>query len=235
MAKIEYTYNYDEKKIEFKITPSTPTIIDEDTLRIYVITDVYIDTLKTFVCKNEPSELAYHHAILDAHIPAVVKFSIDESALPCDDFMNELLFAFIKESYIDLTIETSGSIDSYMSWFNANIINEGTVESPLTYTEGTPSYYTLYEEVLTHTVVNFHYVFSVMFDNIALSKLILSNINIADNKDCNVQCSDVNTMLAWYGFNLANKLNDMKRLIYYWNLLHESVDMIDVSNCNCNR
>lgn len=233
MAKIEYTYNYDEKKIEFKITPSTPTIIDEDTLRIYVISDVYIDTLKTFVCKNEPSELAFHHEVDPYRVPQIVKFDVEESDLPCDDFMSELLFVFAKEQSVDLTVTFDESIDDYMAWFNANIVNEGSVPSPLTWESD--YVYMLYNEQLGYTDVDFKYIFSVVFDNIALSKLILSNINIADDKDCNVQCSDVNTMLAWYGFNLANKLSDMKRLIYYWNLLHESVDMIDVSNCNCNR
>lgn len=65
-----------------------------------------------------------------------------------------------------------------------------------------------------------------------LYELILDKINIKNENDCNANCSDVNFMLAWNGFNLAKNLGEYKQMIYYWRLLHQ-VSSSSTSGCGC--
>lgn len=85
-----------------------------------------------------------------------------------------------------------------------------------------------------------HYPDNVLF-GVTLSvksfyELLLNHIDIVSSDTCNckVECSDVNFMLAWDGFNLAKTLQDYNQMIKYWNILHKS-NTATYSSCGCNR
>lgn len=63
---------------------------------------------------------------------------------------------------------------------------------------------------------------------------ILNSININEGDYCNINCSDVNFVLAWNGFNLAMALRNYKQMIYYWNILHKAKSSSG-NSCNCNK
>lgn len=63
--------------------------------------------------------------------------------------------------------------------------------------------------------------------------LLLEHIKINSTNCCKVNCSDVDFMLAWNGFNLAKTLQDYKQMIYYWKILHRQVSE-NIISCNCN-
>lgn len=63
---------------------------------------------------------------------------------------------------------------------------------------------------------------------------ILDKIDIKDETCCQVDCSDVNYMLAWNGFNLSKSLKQYKQMIYYWNILHKG-NLATSTSCNCNK
>lgn len=68
-------------------------------------------------------------------------------------------------------------------------------------------------------------------------ELLLNHIDITaqDSCNCNPDCSDVNFMLGWQGFNLAKTLQDYNQMIYYWNILHKFGSSSSSSGCGCNK
>lgn len=91
-----------------------------------------------------------------------------------------------------------------------------------------------YQEYLdtTCTMSNFSYIFGVTLSVRDFYESILKRIEVKDTNCCNADCSDVNFMLAWSGFNLARALQQYRQMIYYWKLLHNS--KVSDSNCGCN-
>lgn len=91
------------------------------------------------------------------------------------------------------------------------------------------------------TSVNDYYADNVLF-GVTLSvknfyNLLLNHIDIVSDDNpctCNVECSDVNFMLAWDGFNLAKTLQDYRQMIKYWRILHRAGNST-TSNCGCNK
>lgn len=67
--------------------------------------------------------------------------------------------------------------------------------------------------------------------------LLLNHIDIIseDSCTCKPDCSEVNFMLAWQGFNLAKSLQDYNQMIYYWNILHKTGSNSNHSGCGCNK
>lgn len=90
----------------------------------------------------------------------------------------------------------------------------------------------------TYTEVSDDYypkkLFGVTLSVKTLYQRLLNVINIKDGNCCNVECSDVNTMLAWQGFNLAKNLGEYKQMIKYWNILHKNTGT-DSNQCHCSR
>lgn len=76
------------------------------------------------------------------------------------------------------------------------------------------------------------YIFGVTLSVSTLYQLLFNRINIASNSCCKVECSDVNTMLAWQGFNLAKNLGEYKQMVKYWKILHRTTNL-DTSTCGC--
>jgi hypothetical protein len=91
-----------------------------------------------------------------------------------------------------------------------------------------------YQEYLdtTCTESSFNYIFGVTLSVRDFYESILKRIEVKDTNCCNADCSDVNFMLAWSGFNLARALQQYRQMIYYWKLLHNS--KVSDSNCGCN-
>ena len=67
--------------------------------------------------------------------------------------------------------------------------------------------------------------------------ILLNHISVVadDDCECNPDCSDVNFMLAWQGFNLSKILQDYNKMIYYWNILHSIGSKTSSFGCNCNK
>lgn len=67
--------------------------------------------------------------------------------------------------------------------------------------------------------------------------LLLNHISIVADNDCNCNpdCSDVNFMLAWQGFNLSKILQDYNKMIYYWKILHSFGNSTVSTGCGCNK
>lgn len=67
-------------------------------------------------------------------------------------------------------------------------------------------------------------------------ELLLNHIDIVaqDNCSCDTDCSDVNFMLAWQGFNLAKTLQDYNQMINYWRILHK-YNTSTSAGCTCNK
>lgn len=67
--------------------------------------------------------------------------------------------------------------------------------------------------------------------------LLLNHIEVVSQNDfnCSPECSDVNFMLAWQGFNLAKVLQDYNQMIMYWNMLHSLDKATIIQGCGCNK
>lgn len=67
-------------------------------------------------------------------------------------------------------------------------------------------------------------------------ELLINHIDIVaqDTCSCEANCSDVNFMLAWQGFNLAKTLQDYNQMINYWRILHKYNTSTSVG-CTCNK
>ena len=91
-----------------------------------------------------------------------------------------------------------------------------------------------YQEYLkaTCTVSDFSYIFGVTLSVRDFYESILKRVEVKDTNCCKADCSDVNFMLAWHGFNLAKALQQYRQMVYYWRLLHNS--KVSNSNCGCN-
>lgn len=91
-----------------------------------------------------------------------------------------------------------------------------------------------YQEYLkaTCTASDFSYIFGVTLSVRDFYESILKRIEVKDTNCCKADCSDVNFMLAWNGFNLAKALQQYRQMVYYWRLLHNS--KVSNSNCGCN-
>lgn len=76
--------------------------------------------------------------------------------------------------------------------------------------------------------------FKVVFSVSTFYNLLLDTINIPEGNCCDFNCGDVNYMLAYNGFTLAGTVEDYRRMIYYWRLLHRNSSNSTSSNCNCN-
>lgn len=63
--------------------------------------------------------------------------------------------------------------------------------------------------------------------------LLLNHIKINTTGCCKAGCSDIDFMLAWDGFNLAKTLQDYRKMIYYWKLLHKQTVNNSNNSCNC--
>lgn len=120
---------------------------------------------------------------------------------------------------IYLVVTDSGGNSKY---YVGDITNEYLVEE-LTYQEYLDT---------TCTMSNFSYIFGVTLSVRDFYESILKRIEVKDTNCCNADCSDVNFMLAWSGFNLARALQQYRQMIYYWKLLHNS--KVSDSNCGCN-
>lgn len=77
------------------------------------------------------------------------------------------------------------------------------------------------------------YLFGVTLHVQSLYNILLNHININECK-CKPDCSDVNFMLAWDGFNLAKTLQDYRQMCYYWQILHKNKTTISSTGCGCN-
>lgn len=84
-----------------------------------------------------------------------------------------------------------------------------------------------------YQAVDTNYYFGVTLSVSTFYNLLLNHIKINSAECCKSDCSDVNFMLAWHGFNLAKTLQDYKQMIYYWKIMHNNSSSI-VNNCNCN-
>lgn len=77
-------------------------------------------------------------------------------------------------------------------------------------------------------------VFGVTLNVQQFYELLLNHISIKNECECDVDCSEVNFMLAWNGFNLSKTLQEYHQMIYYWKILH-SVGSSTKSSCGCNK
>ena len=198
-----------------KIKWPSAGILDEDgTIYHHKFTKISIDTAKTFNCKDEPSSKA---------ITKIIDWSHDTDNVNGIGVDRDLYFKNNEVQYFEIPFN-----DIYLSEDVANDLifvwieeQKGTVSSS-TFTPVTD------ENPVNHFAITLHV--GTFFD------LILSNINIIGNEcnNCkNVECSDVNFMLAWQGFDLAKTLGKYKQMVYYWNIMHNVSNQYNNSSCNC--
>ena len=181
---------------------------------------IAIDSSATFNCKEEPSSSALKTLTISNYIDSNGNFSAtgDINEKPAisfdditisDDIPNELLFIWLKESFYITGNETPYALGIVDIYDGATLI--GSIDCR----------YDNYDFVIALSVETFY-------------KLLLNTININSCNPCkdNVSCSYVNTMLAWDGFNLAKSTRNYKRMVYYWNIVHNSSNKSN-NNCKC--
>lgn len=154
------------------------------------------------------------------------------------------------QQYLDGTYPRGSIINDYYveslpmgNYIYAKLVNDGTTTYyRVTYNPSLPadspsSYYI--EEIdkwPTIKVTDIASSFGVTLAVKEFYELLLDHIDIVakDNCDCNPDCSDVNFMLAWQGFNLSKTLQDYNQMIKYWKILH-SYGIEVSSGCGCNK
>ena len=180
---------------------------------------IKMDSSATFNCKEEPSSsaitLTISNYLDDAGNVAATglegeKPAISFNNIPYDDIPNELLFIWIKESFYITGNDTpyaNGIVDIY----------DGT-----TLIGSVDCRCDNYDFVVALSVETFY-------------KLLLNSININSCKPCkdSIDCSEVNTMLAWDGFNLAKSTRNYKQMVYYWKIIHNQANNSSSNGCNC--
>lgn len=180
---------------------------------------IQMDNSATFNCKEEPSSSAITLDVTDylddnGNIAATgatgEKPAISFNDIPYDDIPNELLFIWLKESFYLIGNDNpyaAGIVDIYDG---STLI--GSVDCRCDN----------YDFVIALSVETFY-------------KLLLNTININNCNPCkdNIDCSEVNTMLAWDGFNLAKSTRNYKQMVYYWNIIHNQANKSNSRGCNC--
>lgn len=204
-TKNSIAVDVENKRLVINWMSSHKTITKDDNNNniSFKFTKIYVDTTKTFNCKNSPSTTA-------EAVPINITIGINEDldnyyipfsnilTAPDDELQDELFFVWLEEIICD---------------------NNGDPDYP----------HTINSETVDKPTLNFGVTLSVK----RFYNLLLETINITDNS-CEVGCADVNTMLAWDGFNLAKILGEYKQMIYYWNILHTAKNRT-FSSCNCNK
>lgn len=66
-----------------------------------------------------------------------------------------------------------------------------------------------------------------------LKEIVLDSITLTNTQSCEASCADVNIMLAWYGFNLALNLGDIRKALYYWSFLKGLSNTVKKNKCSC--
>lgn len=182
---------------------------------------IEMDTSATFNCKNEPSSRALTTLKVSDYLDTNGNFvatgvtgekdaiKFDDITIS-DDIPNELLFIWLKESFYTTGNDTpydNGIVDIY----------DGT-----TLIGSVDCRCDNYDFVVALSVETFY-------------KLLLNSININSCKPCkdSIDCSEVNTMLAWDGFNLAKSTRNYKQMVYYWKIIHNQANNSSSNGCNC--
>lgn len=264
----------------------------DDNPEKYQFTKIYIDTVKTFNCKNEPSTHATVIELKDSSsLPYAENTPLDNYKIPfneiicSDDPINDIFFIWVEcneqfnrdeyigyyynsnfyftdgKNYYHTSAFTSAEVvkDSDSSDYNyakSHADDSYTIKSfknshnlyiKSTYS-GVTLYYVINDESLSQggsSIAETAYnaarklmkpqtAFGVTLSVRDFYNLLLNHIDIETNPyNCKVECSEVNFMLAWQGFNLSKTLQDYNQMIYYWNILH-SVKTSSSSNCGCN-
>ena len=169
-------------------------------------TKVFIDTTTTFNCYNEPSSYA---TTIDIPLPEDSDSGIDydkdleDYAIPFSD----ILCDDIANDVLFVWLEE-------VEYDNLNPLHVRDMPASSDYT-------------------NPDYGFGVTLSVATFYNLLLENLKIKSEDCCDTDCSDVNMMIAWQGFNLAKTLGEYKQMIYYWKLLHNVISDIS-TGCNCN-
>lgn len=65
-----------------------------------------------------------------------------------------------------------------------------------------------------------------------LYDIFLNKIKINSEDCCKTSCADVNFFLAWNGFKFAAALEDYRKAVYYWKIIHNTAS--EPKNCGCN-
>lgn len=80
---------------------------------------------------------------------------------------------------------------------------------------------------------DFAYYMGITFSVNLLYTLLLDTIDIKGEGCCEVDCTNVERMMAWMAFMLAKKLSDPKAMIKYWKILHQ-LGLNSTTGCSCN-
>lgn len=257
----------------------------DDNTDYYKFTKAYIDSTKTFNCKNEES--VYADKI---DIDANDNTPLSDYKIPFSDIItsetpeNDILFVWLEAmegyerhemyrvaddshgisyghyvsfgdgSYYRVTSSVMACTESdYLIAKQYGEENGCAVKRSNYYYVNTPdSSWEYFVSVINGGATSSHEITKEEFDEatsynvkafgVTLSvknfyDLLLNHINIeaSDSCNCNVDCSDVNFMLAWQGFNLSKSLQDYNQMIKYWKILHSTGDNTSSSGCGCNK
>lgn len=202
------------KRVLIITLPSTGETIYDNVNYHHKFTEVFIDSSSTFNCGSGPSSFATNSSIrIDwDNIESSTNNGYDEDLI---DY--EIPFTSI------MMDENSMANELFFIWVKE-----------CSYTKDGDEYFESANEV--SSVTGQHYPINLFALTLSVStfyNILLNHIKI-NTEDCNkVGCSDVNFMLAWDGFNLAKTLQDYKKMIYYWKILHTQTTIGSNNSCNC--
>lgn len=187
---------------------------------------VDVDNEKLILSATPNNDDTYHYRFTDIYIDTSVTFNCSNG---------ESSNAYHKS----LSIEDAdydkplGNDTGYLEIPFSNILSDDVSNDILFIWIEENKYNASYEEIKDDTDYP-KKLFGITLSVKTLYELIINNINIKKDGCCNVGCSEVNTMLAWQGFNLAKNLGQYKRMIYFWKILHKTINT-DTSKCHCNK
>lgn len=81
-------------------------------------------------------------------------------------------------------------------------------------------------------LVDYNFFMRPIYDIEYLLQKVFKSLKINNDKDnCNVSCSDVNIMLAYTGFDIAEQVENYKKMVYFWNIINKTENVNN--NCDC--